>query len=299
MDRSMLKKQEATMYKNDTRRHVFNYPGVYQILIAACIAADSITLFSLIDLFLKQSQTMSFVITGAVAGVLNIAAVLLAACLHNEEFTPRVKKGLAGLIVAVFLLFFSSVFILRVASMEQMYGSNSNDLGITIQNSTVEQSAYEAEEEEFELTVGQIILAIILGLEPLGTSILCFYIGYEQSPKRKRRYLRDVHQIELEEAIDHDKVIIEELVADMAFDLDAYDEEQLSDIVAVTVQQGELAKNVAIRKLSEHDGTPEGVTYLMEGDYQKQDKKGIESDDSAHFSNEVNEVTNKRIKSIA
>lgn len=301
MDRSMLKKQETTLYKNDTRRHVFNYPGVYQILIAACIAADSITLFSLIDLFLKQSQTMSFVITGAVAGVLNIAAVLLAACLHNEEFTPRVKKGLAGLIIAVFLLFFSSVFILRVASMEQMYGSNTNDLGITIQNSTVAQPTYEVEEEEFEPTIGQIILAVILGLEPLGTSILCFYIGYEQSPKRKRRYLLDIQKIDDEEAIGRLLVMREELIADMDFDLNAYDEEQLSDIVAVTVQQGELAKNVAIRKLSEHDGTPEGVSYLMEGDYQKQkqNKEGAESDDSARFSSETNEVTNKRIKSIA
>lgn len=300
MDRSMLKKQETTLYKNDTRKHVFNYPGVYQILIAACIAADGITLFSLIDLFLKQSQAMSYVITGAVAGVLNIAAVLLAACLHNEEFTPRVKKSLAGLIIGVFLLFFSSVFILRVASMEQMYGSNSNDLGISIQNSVVELPDYDVEAEEFQPTVGQIILAVILGLEPLGTSILCFYIGYEQSPKRNRRYLMDVHQIELEEAIDHDKVMIEELKADMAFDLDAYDEEQLSDITAVTVQQGELAKNAAIRKLSEHDGTSEGVTYLMEGGYQEQNKpEGGESENSARFSNESKEVTNKRIKSIA
>lgn len=278
MDRNILKKQEITLYKHDTIRHIFSYAGVYYLLIAACITADSITLFSLIDLFLKQSQTMSFVITGAVAGILNIAAVLLAACLHNEEFTPRAKKGLAGLIVAVFLLFFSSVFILRVASMEQMYGSNSNDLGIAIQGTNVEQSGYTIEEEDFEPTVGQIILAVILGLEPLGTSTLCFYIGYEQSPKRKRRYLMDMHRIELEEAIDHDRTIIEELTADMAFDLDAYDEEQLGGIVAEIIQQGELAKNAAIRKLSEHDGTPEGVSYLMEGDYQKQNKKEGETD---------------------
>lgn len=280
MDRNMLKKQETIMYKHDTRRHVFNYPGVYQLLIVACIAADGITLFSLIDLFLKQSQTMSVVITLAVAGVLNIAAVLLATCLHNEDFAPRVRRMLAALIIGVFVLFFTAVFTLRVASMEQMYGSNSNDLEITIQSDTTGQYGYSEEEEAFQPTVGQIVLAIILGLEPLGTSTLCFYIGYEQSPGRKRRYLKDLHRIELEEAIDRDKIMFEELRADMAFDLDAYDEQQLKDMVAVTIQQGERAKNTAIRKLAEHDGTPEGVSHLMEGEYLKQ-KTGAEPADAA------------------
>lgn len=296
MNRNLLKKQKTIQYKHDTRRHVFNYPGVYQLLIAACIAADGITLFSLIDLFLKQSQAMSIVITSAVAGVLNIAAVLLAACLHNEEFTLRMKKIFAGLLIAVFTLFFTAVFILRIASMEQMYGSNSNDLGITIQDNTVGQSGYYEEEEVFDPTVGQIILAVILGLEPLGTSILCFYIGYEQSPGRKRRYLKDCHNSELEEAIDYYKVMIAELKADMAFDLDAYDEEQLNDMVAVTIQQGELAKNTATRKLTEHDGTPEGVSHLMENEYLK--KKGAESADPAPTLPAEGTAFN-RVKSIA
>ena len=299
MDRSILKKQEATLYKNDTRRNVFQWPGVYQLLIAACIAADGITLFSLIDMFLKQSVTMSRVITIAVAGVLNIAAVLLASCLHNEDFTLRTKITLAGLILGVFLLFFGATFTLRVASMEQMYGSNSNSLDITIQNSTGEQNAYVAEEQEFKPTVGQIILAVILGLEPLGTSILCFYIGYEQSPKRKRYYLLTKQKKDIEEAIDHDKVMLEELKADLKFDLDAYDKEQFDNFVAIVVQLGEHAKDVAHRKLTEHDGTPEGVSYIMEGGYLNQNNKGNESDDSAHFSAETNAGTNKRIKSIA
>lgn len=298
MDYNMLKKQETVLYKNDSRRHIFNYPGVYQLLIVACIVADSITLFSLIDLFLKQAVVMSYVITGAVAGVLNIAAVLLAACLHNEEFTLRVKKILSGLIIAVFTLFFTAVFTLRVASMEQMYGSNSTDLGITIQRDTVDQIGYGTTEEEFEPTVGQIILAVILGLEPLGTSILCFYIGYEQSPACKRRYLVKNNNIDLIEAIDHDKVMIEELKADMTFDLEAYDEDQFNNIVAVIIQQGDIAKNVANRKLAEHEGTPEGVTYLIEGDNLKQEQNG-DAEVGGSVSITPDNISLSREKSIA
>ena len=297
MNDSMLKKQENALYRNDTCRHMFNYPGVYQLLVIGCISADGITLYSLIDLFLKQSQIMSVVITVAVAGVLNIAAVLLAACLHHEEFSQRVKKIYASLLISIFTLFFTAVFILRVASMEQMYGSNSNDLGIALQNDGGDLAAYSTEEEEFDPTVGQSVLAGILGLEPLGTSVLCFYIGYEQSPRRKRRHLIELQMIELEEAIAHDKVMIDELMVDLKFDLDTYDEEQLKNKIALTVQQGEIGKNDAVRKLTEHDGTPEGVSHLMEGEYLRQNKDAEEGTSAS--AGPAGEENFNKVKSIA
>lgn len=291
MNRNLLKKQKSVRYNNHTRRHIFNYPGVYQLLIVACIGADFLTLFSLIDVFLKQSQTMSYIITFAVAGVLNIAAVLLAACLHNEEFTPRVKKMLAGLILTVFTLFFSAVFTLRVVSMEQMYGSNSNELGIDIADNTTVLPGYSEEEDTFHPTLGQIILAVILGLEPLGTSVLCFYIGYEQSPKHKRRYLTEQHIIELEEAIDNDTVMFNELKADIEFDLDGHDQIQYEEFRARIIQLGKISKNDARRILSEHDGSPEGVSYLMEGGYHEHAKEKTEFEDSNVTSSIKDEIT--------
>lgn len=302
MNRDMLKKHNKALYINDTRRHVFNYPVIYPALIAGCILADGLTLFSLIDQFLKQSQNMSYVITAAVAGVLNIAAVLLAACLHNEEFTPRTKKTLAGLIIAVFLLFFTSVFGLRVSSMEQMYGSNNENLGITIQTGVDTQDPYAVDEDEFEASLAQIILAVILGLEPLGTSVLCFYIGYEQSPKRKREFI-DAEQItDLEKAIDTAKVMITELKADMAFDRTGYDNMQYEQTYALIIQLKEQALVMARKKLAEHDATPEGITYLMESGYVKQSEKAVEvveSADSATEKKATNEVINNKLKSIA
>lgn len=302
MNRDMLKKQNKALYINDTRRHIFNYPVIYPVLIMSCILADGLTLFSLIDQFLKQSQNMSYVITAAVAGVLNIAAVLLAACLHNEEFTPRVKKTLAGMIIGVFLLFFTSVFVLRVASMEQMYGSNNEDLGINIQTGVETQNTYATDEDDFNASIAQIILAVILGLEPLGTSVLCFYIGYEQSPKRKREYINAEQIADLEKAIDNDKVMITELKADMAFDRIGYDNMQYEQTYALIIQLKEQALVKARKKLAEDDATPEGITHLMEGGYKEQSDKAAkvaEPDGSAIETQTTNEVANKRIKSIA
>lgn len=302
MNRDMLKKQNKALYINDTRRHIFNYPVIYPVLIMSCILADGLTLFSLIDQFLKQSQNMSYVITAAVAGVLNIAAVLLAACLHNEEFTPRVKKTLAGMIIGVFLLFFTSVFVLRVASMEQMYGSNNEDLGINIQTGVETQNTYATDEDDFNASIAQIILAVILGLEPLGTSVLCFYIGYEQSPKKKREYINAEQIADLEKAMDNDKVMITELKADMAFDRIGYDNMQYEQTYALIIQLKEQALVKARKKLAEDDATPEGITHLMEGGYKEQSDKAAkvaEPDGSAIETQTTNEVANKRIKSIA
>lgn len=305
MNRDMLKKQNKTLYNNDTHRTIFNYKAIYMALILGCIIADGITLFSLIDMFLKQSVAMSRVITVAIAGVLNIAAYLLAACLHNEEFTPRTKKTLAGMIIAVFLLFFTSVFVLRVASMEQMYGSNDENLGITIQTGEETQDAYAVDEDEFEASLAQIILAVILSLEPLGTSVLCFYIGYEQSPKRKREYLDAMQILEIEKAIDTDKVMITELKEDMVFDRIGYDNMQYEQTYALIIQLKEQALIKARKKLAEHDATPEGITYLMEGGYKEQAKQTAEvaevaePDGSVTEKKETTEVTTKRIKSIA
>ena len=293
MDRSIFTKHEDKLYKLDTRQHMFQYPGVYQLLSLACIGADSFTLFSLIDLFFKQTVSMSMVITIAVAGVLNITAVLLAACLRNTELSLRMKKVFCTLLISIFILFFSATFSLRIASQEQMYGT-SDDLDITIQSESFEQIAAE---EEFKPSLAQTILAVILGLEPLGTSILCFYLGFEQSAERKRKHQEAQNLMEAEELIDHYKVMVEELRNDLDFDLESYDEELYTEMIAIIIQYGELAKNKAIRKLSEHDGTPEGISYLMEGEYLKQ-KKGAEYTDSASAVPANEEVTTK-IKSIA
>lgn len=302
MNRNILKKSNKTLYKNDIRHHIFNFPGFYQLLILGAIGSDFVTLFSLIDIFLKQSQTMSYVITAAVAGVLNVSSVLLAACLHNEEFTPHAKKILAGMIIAVFSLFFTAVFGLRIASMEQMYASNKEDLNIQIQTNVDTQNTYAADDEEFKASLPQIILAVILGLEPLGTSVLCFYIGYEQSPKRKREYLDADQIIELEKAIDNDKVMINELKADMEFDRVGYDHMQYEQTCAVIGQLKEQALVKARKKLAEYDATPEGITYLMEGGYMKQPETAAvtaEPIDSAAKNQEPSDISNKKIKSIA
>lgn len=294
MNRSILTKQENARYKGE-RLHILQKKGICELFILACIVADAVTLFSVFDLIITQQPRITWVITITVAAAMNIAPMLLAACLRNEELTKSMKKVLCVLLGCLFFSLFVATFALRYSSQEDLFaGDTSKPL---IQNEAVIDG-----EDGFKPTAAQIIVSIILGLEPLATSICSFVLAYEVAPKRKRRHLYDLQKIELEEAIDHDKVMLEELIADMAFDLDDYDQKQFEEAVDIHIQKGELAKNTSIRKLTEHDASPEGVTYLMEGEYMKQSEETAEvaeSNSSATENKENHEVTDKRIKSIA
>lgn len=294
MNRAILTKQEKTMYKAK-RLHILQYPGVCQLFILACIGADAFTLFSVFDLLLTQQTNITLVITITVAAVMNIAPMLLAACLRNDELNKRMKIVLCSLLAGVFAMLFVVTFSLRFTSQEQLY-SSASDISI-IQDGDTEQSDIDGENDTIKLTTAQNILAVILGLEPLATSICSFVLAYEISPSRKRRHLMEMHRYGLEEEIDRDRVMIQELKADMEYNLDEYDKNQYEQMRAIIYQQGELAKIKAIRKLAEHDGTAEGISYLMEEEYMKA-KKETESVEtsSARLSEEK---AFEKIKSIA
>lgn len=48
----------------------------------------------------------------------------------------------------------------------------------------------------------------------------------------------------------------------------------------LSASRGELAKIRAIRKLAEHVGTPEGISYLLEEEYLEEQKTSVLSDKS-------------------
>ena len=70
----------------------------------------------------------------------------------------------------------------------------------------------------------------------------------------------------------------DELLADMDFDLNKYDREQFKKIAALILKQGEFARVYSIRKLCENDGTPEGISELLESKSEIQNQDEQEAD---------------------
>lgn len=294
MNRIMLTKQENARY-NSLRLHILQYPGICLLFILACICADAFTLFSVFDLILTQQKEITWVITITVASAINLAPMLLAANLRNEELTKGAKAVVCTFLACLFIILFVMTFSLRYASQELLYGSSS-DLGILLQGEAIQNGAVTG--EAFEPTAAQRILAIILGFEPCATSICSFVLSYEVSPKRKRRHLGNLQITNLEEEMDKCKVMLAAVKESMEFDLEEYDRNQYEAFRAVLIQQGELAKNTAIRKLTEHIKTPEAVSFLMEGEYMKDDKNA-ETADSASVPISMDVENRENVKNIA
>ena len=227
---------------------------------------------------------------------MNIIPMLLASCLHNDKHSKRMKTVQCTALICLFVILFSSTFTLRFTSQELLFSSESEfDIPIP----TTDISGKTITEEDFKPTAAQNMIAIILGLEPLGTSILSFILAYGVCPKNKVRQVKDLQKIELDEEINILTVMIDELQADMEFDLDEYDKTQYEEYIAILVQLGELAKNTSLRKLCEHEGTPEALSYLMEGEYQQQKKEKETANTTPVSEFPVNESTLLELKSIA
>lgn len=271
MDRRILTKHKQALQKAE-RVNILQYPGVCQLFVLACIVTDAFTLYTIFDIMLKQRPSLTLVITVMVATVLNITPMIAAVCINNQEYTKQKKMAVCTILGILFITFFGATFALRMASQESFYDASSEE--ISVGNEEFEQS----DEEKFEPTLAQTILAGLMGLEPLGTSVCTFVLSLEVSQEAKKKRKRELERIKLEKELDECKIMRDELLADMDFDLNEYDREQLKKIAALILKQGEFARVYSIRKLCENDGTPEGISELLESKSEIQNQDEQEAD---------------------
>lgn len=280
MNKNILRKQVNGVYSSE-RLHILQSPGVRDGFVVACIAADAYTLFSVFDLLLTERQDMTIVITITVAGAMNIIPMLIAACLWNENLKKMMREVLCGMLLTLFILLFAATFGLRFSSRELLFQSTSGleSLAEQVMQEDMEADAEAVtEEKEDSTTTAQDVLAIVLGLEPLATSIIAFCISYEVSPYRKRRKVKELNKIELLIEINNVKMMICELKKDMAFDQEAYDTklyDAMKELINFTAEEDGIK---ARRLLAEAEGTPEAVEYLMERSWKNMQSSDTESE---------------------
>lgn len=271
MNKSILRKQEKEIYGSE-RLHVLQYRGIREFFVLCCIGADAYTLYSVFDLLMTERADITRVITITVAAVMNIIPVLLAACLWNEILSRTSRKTLCTMLIVLFTLLFTWTFGLRYTSRDLLFESTNgldSFINQTLETADNDGGMGDVEGEDNGTTMAQDILAIILGLEPLATSIIAFVLSYEVSPYRKRRYILELNKIELRTEIDNVRMMIRELTEDMAFDHETYDEARFNAMTDLIRDMAEEADLEAKRILAESEGTPEAVEYIIEGGWKE------------------------------
>ena len=126
---------------------------------------------------------------------------------------------------------------------------------------------WEENASDSSLSMGEVMILILLGFEPLITSLFSFVSSYGVSVKRKVAHIQALYRISLRDELDRECVKLCELRADMAFDHAAHDREQLQALNNLIDAETEEVVVRSRRKLAEHEGSPEAVTYLLEGGY--------------------------------
>ena len=278
MNKEIIRDQEKDMYRGE-RIHVLQYPGIREFFILCCIGADAFTLFSVFDLLTTSNMGITLVITITIAAAMNIIPMLLAACLWNQTFSRKMRKGLCAMLIALFAVLFITTFGLRFTSRGRLFESTVGLDDLIVQlpvETTVSDGTASITDGQEATTMDQDIIAVILGLEPLATSAIAFYLSCEASPYRKRRHIRELCRIALREEIDSVRMMLKELDEDMAFDQEAYDDTRFSMMATLIKNLAEQDELKARKILAEAEGTPEAVGYIMEGGwkYDIQDESG-------------------------
>lgn len=107
-------------------------------------------------------------------------------------------------------------------------------------------------------------MALLMGLEPLATSVCSFYLSYEQDPKQKRNRQVKRSIMTLQAMVDSMEKNREELLMDAAYDRDAYDLEDYENTKRIVEARCEGHYVASRRMLAEHEGSPEAVYYELE-----------------------------------
>lgn len=290
--------------KQNADRNFLQNTWVKNLIILICIIADMATLYNIFELQMTQQQILTIIITVVIAGALNIAPVLLAVCLNDKEDTSRLKNVQMTAFAGVFILLFVSTAILRWTSREDLFASESGlmisgaadiegnknvsegyiEVGMQnagpqgsdarsagLQNAGLQSGNAGNTGPQImaagpkETTMAQNACALILLLEPLATSAVCFGLSYEKDPHRKKRQFLRLQNVRLRQERDGYQVQITELEQELKeCNLAEYDKEQY-DIMRKQIElYRQYFKIHARRRLAEKDGTANAATLLLE-----------------------------------
>ena len=259
---NILKRQEKKLHRAIKERTFMHKRGVKELILVILVVCDTLCMYSAVDLYFTQKEWMSIIITIAMAFVLDVPPMLLGAVSNDRKIPPQEKKLQTIGLLSAFLLMYLCTFGLRFASMDEMFPVISLEIAGQAQEQT--QAGH---------TFGQYIMALILAITPLGTSIVSFVLGMQDDPEETYRHQCRLNQIELQQQIDIMRVMYAELSEDMTFDLNEYDLERYDIRLKTIRDQADILKSDSRKHLTEKLARAEAVSELMEEPVQPRTEK--------------------------
>ena len=253
-------------------------------LVILLSSLDAVTLYTVFEAVMYESQIVCLVLTIGCAISLNFIPLVLARFIHYYRYRMNgVKVWMLIALCVVFLLLFFCSFYLRWETRGLSFsGMESSMVDITGQSDSV--SSVNADDSE------AIAVTILLGILPGITSAINLALGYinDDPVRRKIDRLKQYHY-ELQAQRDTMMAASMELDQDWEARLNALDQERVGTTIEHILATGEQIKAFARLALAMKLGDAPSMNYITEakledkgGTYHETETNCSGSDSSGH-----------------
>lgn len=243
-------------------------PLFKRFVIVICFLADLCTLYTVFKLELKQQVSMTIVSSVVAAGALDMSPVLLAMNLNIKHENNKKKWFFVFLYLIVFLGMFLETFKLRYESRYELFNiKNIYENPNEVNEDDLGQEANGGNLQNENITGAQTTCAVILGILPFATSVVCFGVTYVKDPDEKRKMRARLQKIELNHKKNEYQVMADEMKNEIENnDLEQEDELRYEAMKKQIEEYRNFLKIHVRKRLAEKTGTPQAITLLLEKD---------------------------------
>ena len=233
--------------------------GAIAFLVIALSLLDAVTLYTVFDTVMYQSQIISIILTVGCAISLNFIPLIAARFIHYYRYHMNgVKLWMLIALGAVFLILFSATFYLRWETRDLSFSGAET----TMVDSTRQAAGIQATDSDSQEGVA---ITILLGIMPFITSAINLALGYlnDDPVKEKLNALR----LERSKLLDSMNVMTAakvELEQDWEEILSKLDASRLGAVCESVQQSTELIKATARLDLAEKLRDPNSISRLTE-----------------------------------
>ena len=226
--------------------------GVGMVLIGVFTIMDATTLYSCFEKLMVEKVFMSVLLTVVLALVLNVIPAILAVLVAEERSV--INRTMTTLLLAAFLVLFVSCFALRWSEKDTFYSTASVSLLVNGQESVQSEAVKQG---------GKELLVLIMGLEPLLTSILSFCITYE-NPKEKKKRILTLENYKYEEKKKLCEVQLQELELELQRDFVGEEEQKYKEFLDMLEYQKKMEYQAVREKLAKRLGSADAISRLLQ-----------------------------------
>jgi len=236
--------------------HLFSGNKFLALIVFTFIITDGIFIHQLISEYSYQSRVQSLFCAVTFAIIIDAIPTVMANLLKKKGKDKGHYISIAALgfiVLAVFVV----IFMLRWNSQDVLYGVSETRLSLL-------SDSLNGSNAENEFTAGQCTMTILMGLEPIATSILSFCLGYFEHGQSDEEHTKKIKNLQIETELANVDANNLELQNEQSRDLETYDS-ALRQLAHDDLRQQEcITKEYIKMQLAMAQGTPEALSYMME-----------------------------------